>query len=84
MSNLAWFGSLEPEVHVDFSGLTYPFTNCMSVSGERGEQLVLVNCLIEPDLGKNKNSESVLQQNTSLLIKLNIQSFMKSNLPDFS
>ena len=55
------FGNIENEVHVNFSGLTYPFTVGLSVSGERVEHLVLVNCLIKPDLGKNKNSQSVLQ-----------------------
>ena len=50
-SNLAGFGSLETEVHVIFSGLTYPFTVRLSVSGERGERLVLVDCLIKPDSG---------------------------------
>ena len=29
----------------------YPFTVGLSVSGKMGEHLILVNCLIKPDLG---------------------------------
>ena len=64
-----------------FSGFTYPFTVGLSVRGKRGEHLVLVNCLIKPDLGKNQNSQFVLQQNTSLLLKYNSIFFYKIKLP---
>ena len=39
-------------------------TNNQCISGERDEHLILVNCLMKPDLRekKNQNSQSVLEQ----------------------
>ena len=51
----------------------------LSVSGERDEHWVLVKCLIKPDLGikKNQDSQSTLEQNSSLLLKCKFQSVHK-------
>ena len=82
----SWVRGLETEVHVNFSELTYPFTVWLSVCGERGEHLVLVNCLIKPDLGiKSKLPDCFSTKYKSIIkikirfffIKLNFQLFLK-------
>ena len=57
------------------SGLTYPFTVGLSVSGERVEHLVLVNCLIKPDLGTKSKLPVCSSTKYKSVIKIKIPIF---------